>query len=126
MQALIDRIADATGVDRARAEKALGITLAVIRTAGSQARAQELIDLLPGAAELITRHGGEGYAPKGGLFGSLMSGPVAAQAQLQGLGLSPQQIRQLTSLTLEEAKRLAGPDVVKAVIGSIPALGGYA
>lgn len=128
MQDLIDRIVAATGLDAARAEKALGIMLSLVKTQGNQAKVGELFAKLPGAAELASRHGGDG-AGKGGLLGmlggGLMGGPLAAISKLSAAGLSMEQIKQLGGVTLDYAKEKAGAELVKDVAGSIPGLGGY-
>ncbi len=128
MQDLIDRIVAAAGLDAARAEKALGIMLSLVKTQGNQAKVGELFAKLPGAAELASRHGGDG-AGKGGLLGmlggGLMGGPLAAISKLSAAGLSMEQIKQLGSMTLDYAKEKAGAELVKDVAGSIPGLGGY-
>jgi hypothetical protein len=128
MQDLIDRIVAATGLDAARAEKALGIMLSLVKTHGNQAKVGELFAKLPGAAELASRHGGDG-AGKGGLLGmlggGLMGGPLAAISKLSAAGLSMEQIKQLGGVTLDYAKEKAGAKLVKDVAGSIPGLGGY-
>jgi hypothetical protein len=128
MQDLIDRIVAATGLDAARAEKALGIMLSLVKTQGNQAKVGELFARLPGAAELAARHGGDG-AGKGGLLGmlggGLMGGPLAAISKLSAAGLSMEQIKQLGGVTLDYAKEKAGAELVKDVAGSIPGLGGY-
>lgn len=128
MQDLIDRIVAATGLDAGRAEKTLGIMLSLIETQGNQAKVGELFAKLPGAAELASRHGGDG-AGRGGLLGllggGLMGGPLAAISKLSAAGLSMDQIKVLGTLTLDYAKEKAGAQLVKDVAGSIPGLGGY-
>jgi hypothetical protein len=125
MQDLIARIAAELGADAARAEKALGIMLSLVKTAGNQAKVAELFAKLPGADELATKYGGEGFAQKPGLFGSLMGGSVAALAKLQGAGLTLQQVKQLGEITLSYAKEKAGEPLVRQAVGSIPGLSGY-
>ena len=128
MQELIDRIVAATGLETARAEKALGIMLSLVKTQGNQAKVGELFAKLPGAAELASRHGGDG-AGKGGLLGmlggGLMGGPLAAISKLSAAGLSMEQIKVLGGVTLDYAKEKAGAELVKDVAGSIPGLSGY-
>lgn len=128
MQDLIDKIVAATGLDAARAEKAVAIMLSLVKTQGNQAKVGELFAKLPGAAELASRHGGDGAA-KGGLLGmlggGLMGGPLAAISKLSAAGLSMDQIKVLGILTLDYAKEKAGVQLVKDVAGSIPGLSGY-
>ena len=128
MHDLIDKIVAATGLDAARAEKAVAIMLSLVKTQGNQAKVGELFAKLPGAAELASRHGGDGAA-KGGLLGmlggGLMGGPLAAISKLSAAGLSMDQIKVLGTLTLDYAKEKAGVQLVKDVAGSIPGLSGY-
>ena len=128
MQELIAAISAETGLDAAKAERALGIMLNLVRSQGNQAKTAELFDKLPGATALADLHGGDGAA-KGGLLGmlggGLMGGPLAAIAKLSAAGLSMDQIKQVGTMTLDHAKRQAGEALVKDVAGSIPGLGGY-
>ncbi|MGE3875009.1 MAG: DUF2267 domain-containing protein [Parvibaculaceae bacterium] len=128
MEELIARIVTNTGLDRVRAEKALGIMLSLVRTQGNQQKVGELFANLPGADELAKRYGGDG-ARGGGLLGmlggGLMGGPLAAITKLQAAGLNMDQIKGLGAETLAYAKEVAGEDLVKQVAGSIPGLGGY-
>jgi hypothetical protein len=128
MQELIARIVTKTGLDQARAEKALGIMLSLVKTQGNQQKVGELFAKLPGADELAKRHGGDG-SRGGGLLGmlggGLMGGPLAAITKLQAAGLNMDQIKGLGTETLAYAKEVAGEDLVKQAAGSIPGLGGY-
>ena len=128
MDELIARIVAKTGLDRMRAEKALGIMLALVKTQGNQQKVGELFAKLPGADELAKRHGGDG-SRGGGLLGmlggGLMGGPLVAIGKLQAAGLNMDQIKRLGSETLTYAKEVAGEDLVKQVAGSIPGLGSY-
>jgi hypothetical protein len=128
MQELIARIVTKTGLDAARAEKALGIMLSLVRTQGNQQKVAELFSRLPGAAELADRHGRDG-SRGGGLLGmlggGLIGGPLAAISKLQAAGLNMEQIKLLGTETLSFAKERAGEDLVKQVAGSIPGLGSY-
>jgi hypothetical protein len=128
MQELIARIVDQTGLDAARAEKALGILLSLVRTQGNQQKVGELFSRLPGAAELADRYGRDrsrGGGLLGMLGGGLMGGPLAAVSKLQAAGLDMAQIKTLGVETLTFAKERAGEDLVRQVAGSIPGLGSY-
>jgi hypothetical protein len=128
MQELITRITTATGLDAAKAERALGIMLSLVKSQGNQAKVKELFDRLPGAEELAVKHGGDG-ASRGGLLGMLgggmMGGPLAAVTKLTAAGLSMDQIKVLGTTTLGYAKEKAGDDLVKQVASSIPGISGY-
>lgn len=122
MQDLIERISTATGLDRAQAEKALGVTLSLLKSEGDAAKVEELFVKLPGAAALAERHG---KSAKSGFLGGLLGGPLAAIGKLKSAGLSMDQIKQLGQVTLDYAKEKAGAKLVKEAAGSIPGLGGY-
>ena len=130
MQELIDRVVAATGLAPDKATKALGIVLNLIQTQGNQNKVKELLDKMPGAAELAAGQGGDGAGKGGGgllgmLAGGMMGGPLAAISKLSAAGLSMDQIKALGTTTLDYAKEKAGPQLVKDVAGSIPGLSGY-
>lgn len=125
MQDLIARISTAAKLDPARAEKALGIMLSLVRTQGNQQKVAELFAKLPGAGALADAHGGGGGGLLGRLGGGLMGGPLIAVGKLQATGLSMDQIKLLGAETLAYAKEKAGDRLVKDVAGSIPGLSGY-
>jgi len=130
MQELIDRVVAATGLPPDKATKALGIVLNLIQTQGNQNKVKELLDKMPGAAELAAGQGGDGAGKGGGgllgmLAGGMMGGPLAAVSKLTAAGLSMDQIKALGTTTLDYAKEKAGPQLVKEVAGSIPGLSGY-
>lgn len=128
MQDLIAKISTATGLSEAKAEQAVGIMLNLVKTQGNQNKVAELFSRLPGAGDLVAKHGGDGAA-KGGLLGMLaggmMGGPLAAVSKLSAIGLSMDQVKQIGAITLDHAKEKAGSDLVKEVAGSIPGLSGY-
>jgi hypothetical protein len=130
MQELIDRVVTATGLPPEKATKALGIVLNLIQTQGNQNKVKELLDKMPGAAELAAGQGGDGAGKGGGgllgmLAGGMMGGPLAAVSKLTAAGLSMDQIKALGTTTLDYAKEKAGSQLVKEVAGSIPGLSGY-
>ena len=128
MQDLIERIVAETGLQEARAGKAVGIVLSLIKTQGDQRKVGELFSRLPGADELVVRHGSDG-ARGGGLLGllggGLMGGPLAAVAKLQAAGLSMEEIQALGQQVLAYARERAGDQLVREVAGSIPGLSRY-
>jgi hypothetical protein len=70
MEELIARIATATGLDKDRAEKAVGTVLALVSTQGDKAQVEKLFAAVPGAAALAAQHGGDA-ARTGGMMGIL-------------------------------------------------------
>lgn len=126
MQDLIDRISAALNIDKATAERAVGIVLALVRRHGDQSRVGELFAKLPGADQLAAAHDEK----PGGMLGALSgafggAGPMAAAAKLRSAGLDMEQSKRLGREVLSYAKERAGTPLVKQVAGSIPGLGKY-
>ena len=128
MQELIERISRETGLGADKAEKAVGILLNLLATQGDKTKVAELFAAMPGAAELVKAHGGDGAAG-GGLLGMLaggmMGGPLAMITKLQAAGLSMEHIKSVAVLTLNHAKATAGPDLVRAAAANIPGVSSY-
>jgi hypothetical protein len=128
MQDLIDTIVANTGLERPKAERAVGILLNLVATQGDKVKVDLLFEKMPGARELVMTHGGDG-AGGGGLMGILaggmMGGPLAMITKLQATGLSVDQIKQVGTLTLDHAKKVAGADALRAAAGNIPGLSSY-
>jgi hypothetical protein len=128
MQDLIEKIMRASGLDAPRAEKAVGILLNLVKTQGDQAKMPKLFSKLAGATEIVAKHGGDG-AGGGGfmgmLAGGLMGGPLAMVAKLHSAGLSTDQIKIVSTLTMNHAKKMAGDTLVRQAAGNIPGLAVY-
>ncbi len=127
MDELIARVAQAAKLDPKLAEKAIGIIVHLIRTNGDKAKAQALLDMLPGAEALADTHGKAASSGGGlmGLLGGSMGGLMGAAAKLQGAGLSMEQISATGTQVLGFAQEKAGKDLVKEVAASIPGLSAY-
>ena len=106
----------------------MGILLNLVATQGDKTKCRDLFAKLPGAEELAKTHGGDG-AGGGGLMGMLaggmMGGPLAMITKLQAIGLSIDQIKQVGTLTLDHAKKVAGVRAVRAAAANIPGLNSY-
>lgn len=128
MQVLISKIVKATGLEASKAEKAVGILLNLVATQGDKTKVAELFEKMPGAANLVAAHGGDG-AGGGGLMGILaggmMGGPLAMITKLQAIGLNVDQIKQVGTLTLNHAKKVAGIKAVREAAANIPGLNSY-
>ena len=88
--------------------------------------ARARIEAIPGAAELVAKHNGEG-AGGGGLLGGLMSaigggGIMGLGQQLMSQGLGMGEISTLAKETMAVAREYAGSDVVDEVVASVPGL----
>lgn len=128
MQDLIAAITELTTLDALKAEKAVGILLNLVATQGDKTKVAALFDKMPGAAELVKTHGGDG-AGGGGLMGILaggmMGGPLAMITKLQATGLNVDQIKQVGTLTLAHAKKRAGIKAVREAAANIPGINTY-
>jgi len=122
MNDIIRQISEATGIAPAVAEKALGLMLGFLEKEGEDGPVRTMISKIPGAAELISEHGGTG----GGFMAGLMGGGVMGLGQqLMGLGLGMGEITALAKQTIALAKKYAGEEVVDEVVASIPGLGQF-
>lgn len=117
MDELLDRLVANVGVDRATAEKAVGIILRFLLKEGPAERVRSLIDQLPGADALVEP------AQSGGLFG--MGGIMGAGTQLMGIGLSMGQVQAVTKEVIGFAREKLGEDAVGEIVGAIPGLGQF-
>jgi len=120
MDELIGRLVANVGVDRAAAEKAVGIILQFLIKEGPADKVQNLIDKLPGAdAAMQATPADEGA---GGMFGG---GVMAAGARMMAVGLSMGQVQAITRETIGYAREKVGEDVVGEIVGAIPGLGQF-
>jgi hypothetical protein len=122
MNELIERLIANTGVDRATAARAVGIILDFLLKEGPADKVRSLIDMMPGAAELVAAE--QANAGGGGFFGG-MGGVMAAGNRLMSAGLNMGQVQAVTREVVAYAREKAGEDVVGEIVGSIPGLGQF-
>jgi hypothetical protein len=119
MDELIGRLVASVGVDRATAEKALGIILDFLAKDGPADKVQTLIERMPGADSLIAAaRADEGG---GGFFGG-MGGVMGVGSRMMAAGLNMGQIQGITRETISYAREKAGEDLVGEIVGAIPGL----
>ena len=123
MDELLSRLVAKVGVDRAAAEKAVGIILSFLRTDGPPDKVQALIARLPGAEVLLQSQAGAG----GGMLdlGGLMGGVMGAGTKMMAAGLSMGQVQGVTREVIGYAREKAGEDAVGEIVGAIPGLGQF-
>jgi hypothetical protein len=116
MDELIDRLVANIGVDRAQAEKAVGIILDFLLKEGPADKVQTMLDRIPGAAALVdaARDGGGGMFSMGGLMG--------AGAKMMAAGLSMGQVQSVTREFIAFAREKVGEEAVGDLVGAIPGL----
>jgi hypothetical protein len=118
MEELIDRLVANVGIDKATAEKAIGIILAFLRAEGPADKVQAIIDGLPGAEDAIKA----GEAVSGGLGGLMGGGIMAVGAKLMSAGLGMGQISSVSREILDHARGKIGSDAVDEIVAGIPGL----
>lgn len=114
MDELVGRLVANVGVERAVAEKAVGIILAFLLKEGPSDKVQALIDQLPGADAAVRAENGGGI---GGIMG------VGTKLMAAGLGMD--QMQAVTREIIEYTRDKLGEDAVGEIVGSIPGLGQF-
>lgn len=111
MDELISRITSNVGIDAATAEKAVGLILSFLQQEGDAAAANEMINGVPGGADLVAKHGEE-----------ISGGVMGLGGKLMGAGLGMGEINGVSRETMAFAKEKVGADTVDRVVGSVPGL----
>lgn len=124
MEELLGRVVANVGLDQALAEKAVGMIIGFLQKEGPAAEISQLLEAMPGAAELASTHASEGG---GGLMGGLMGmmgggGVMALGQQLMSAGLGMGQITALSKEVFAFGREKAGEDVMGAIVGAVPGL----
>jgi hypothetical protein len=117
MDELIGRLVANVGVDRAAAEKAVGIILQFLVKEGPADKVKALMDKLPGAEAAMQAAPAD--SESGGMFGG---GVMAAGTRMMAAGLSMGQVQAVTRETIGYAREKAGEDAVGEIVGAIPGL----
>ena len=115
MDELVGRLVASVGVDRAVAEKSIGIILAFLLKEGPADKVQALINQMPGVEAAV-------QAESGG-FG--MGGIMGVGTKLMAAGLGMSQMQGVTREIIAFAREKAGEDAVGEIVGSIPGLGQF-
>ena len=119
MQDLIARIADASGLEPAIAEQAVGMVLAFLQKEAPAADMDKVLAGIPGAADLAAAHAGGGG---GGLMGRFGGGLMGLAGQLSGLGLGMGEMQAVGRELFAIAREVAGEDAVGEIAASVPGL----
>ncbi len=121
MDELIERLVADLGVDRATAEKAVGIIFEFLATEGPPDKVAPLMASLPGAEALLRKAASAGADGLGGTA----SGVMGAGMRMMAAGLSMGQAQSLSREVLAYAREKAGAEVVGETIAAIPGLSQY-
>jgi len=120
MDELIGRLATKAGVDKAVAEKTIGIILGFLRNEGPSDKVQALIDKISGAEAAIA-------ASNNGGFARLMGGGLmAVGSRLMGLGLGMGEIQNIARELFRFGRDTIGADQMGEIIAGTPGLSQFA
>ena len=120
MDELIARLVADVGMDRATAEKAVGIILDFLVKEGPADKVQPMLAKLPGAEALIQKTASESDA--GGMMAGAMGGVMGAGMRMMSAGLSMGQVQSVTRAVIAYTREKAGEDAVDEIVAAIPGL----
>src|SRR5271154_5271053 len=121
MDELIGRLVADIGIDRAAAEKAVGIILDFLVKEGPADKVQPLLAKLPGAEALMQKAASEGGG-LGGLMDGAMGGVMGAGMRMMSAGLSMGQVQSVTRAVIAYTREKAGEDAVGEIVAAVPGL----
>jgi len=119
MDELIARLVADIGIDRATAEKAVGIILDFLVKEGPADKVQPLLAKLPGAEAVIQRAASENG---GAAMAGSMGGVMGAGMRMMSAGLSIGQVQSVTRAVIGFTREKAGEDAVGEIVAAIPGL----
>jgi hypothetical protein len=124
MDELIARLVADVGIERATAEKAVGIILEFLVKEGPADKVQPLLAKLPGAEALMQKAASENEAGgmMAGTMGGAMGGVMGAGMRMMSAGLSIGQVQSVTRAVIAFTREKAGEDAVGEIVAAIPGL----
>src|SRR5690348_11651287 len=120
MDELIGQLAVKAGLDRAVAEKTIGIMLNFLRNEGPSQQVQALIDGIPGAEAAIAA------SRAGGLSRLMGGGLMAVGTRLTGLGLGITDIQAVARELFRFGRDKIGADQMSEIVAGTPGLNQFA
>jgi hypothetical protein len=120
MDELIARLVADVGIDRATAEKAVGIILEFLVKEGPADKVQPLLAKLPGAEAVMQKTASE--SDSGGVMGGALGGVMGAGMRMMSAGLSMGQVQTVTRAVIAYTREKAGEDAVGEIVAAIPGL----
>jgi hypothetical protein len=120
MDELIARLVADVGIDRAAAEKAVGIILEFLVKEGPADKVQPLLAKLPGAEAVMQKAANANDT--GGMMAGAMGGVMGAGMRMMSAGLSMGQVQSVTRAVIAYTREKAGEDVVGEIVAAIPGL----
>jgi hypothetical protein len=120
MDELIARLVADVGIDRATAEKAVGIIFEFLVKEGPADKVQPLLNKLPGAQAVMQRAATE--SDSAGLMAGAMGGVMGAGMRMMSAGLSMGQVQSVTRAVIAYTREKAGEDAVGEIVAAVPGL----
>jgi len=120
MDELIARLVADVGIDRATAEKAVGIILEFLVKEGPADKVQPLLAKLPGAEAVMRRAATE--SDSAGQMVGAMGGVMGAGMRMMSAGLSMGQVQSVTRAVIAYTREKAGEDAVGEIVAAVPGL----
>jgi len=120
MEELIARLVADVGIERAIAEKAVGIILDFLVKEGPADKVQPLLAKLPGAEAVMQKAASE--SATGGMMAGAMGGVMGAGMRMMSAGLSMGQVQSVTRAVIAYTREKAGEDAVGEIVAAIPGL----
>jgi hypothetical protein len=120
MDELIARLVADVGIDRATAEKAIGIIFEFLVKEGPADKVQPLLAKLPGAEAVMQKAASE--SDSGGAMAGAMGGVMGAGMRMMSAGLSMGQVQSVTRAVIAYTREKAGEDAVGEIVTAIPGL----
>ena len=121
MDELVDQLAAKAGIDKAVAEKTVGIILGFLRKEGPSDRVQALIDKIPGAESAV-----QASNNSGGMNKLMGGGLMALGTRLMGLGLGMSEIQNIARELFRFGRDRIGTDQMGEIISGTPGLSQFA
>jgi hypothetical protein len=121
MDELIEQLTAKVGIEKAVAEKTVGIILGFLRNEGPAPQVTALIDTIPGAEAAIDSSG-----TSGGLGGLMGGGLMALGSKLMGLGLGMGEIQSVARELFKFGRDRIGADRMGEIIAGTPGLSQFA
>lgn len=124
MNELIARLVADVGIERATAEKAVGIILDFLAKEGPADKVQPLLAKLPGAEAVMQKAASETEAGGAtvGAMGGAMGGVMGAGMRMMSAGLTMGQVQSVTRAVIAYTREKAGEDAVGEIVAAIPGL----
>ena len=123
MEELIERVAQAAGIEAGTARQAVAQILAFLQKEGPADAVNEVMAKLPGATELAaTASEGSGGGLMGALGGLMGGGLMGLAGKLGSLGLGMGEMQTVGREVLGYARETAGEDKVGEIAAAIPGL----